>query len=306
MKNLLTVLLLGTATVLIAGCGITTTYGVRPKQDAFEKDRYAFTIFYNAFATSFDVDARAKKEFKEFMEREGYRHFEVVNIHTHPSLGRNVYEVQFSTQLPSTVDPIGDPRGHLGTVDDTTPPSLSSRYDDFLRSVAVVRSSAGIGSGFFVTSEGDLITNFHVVGDDHKVSLRLRDGSTMLGTVVKTDTERDLALVSVQRPNVHHLVLASPEEASIGTDVLAIGTPQGLSWSVSKGIISAVRKAGSIPILQTDAAINAGNSGGPLVSLNSGKAVGVNTFGFRKDLAEGLNFAVRADEILKAFPRLKK
>ncbi len=86
-------------------------------------------------------------------------------------------------------------------------------------------------------------------------------------------------------------------------EVLAIGSPKGLSWSVSKGIISAVRQYGDIQVVQTDAPINSGNSGGPLIDLETGMVVGINTFGFRKDLAEGLNFAVAADEIRETFGR---
>ncbi len=90
----------------------------------------------------------------------------------------------------------------------------------------------------------------------------------------------------------------------IGNDVLAIGTPEGLDWSVSKGIISAVRTSNGVYFVQTDAAINHGNSGGPLILADSGLVVGINSFGFRKNITEGLNFAVSATEIHKAFPQL--
>lgn len=79
-----------------------------------------------------------------------------------------------------------------------------------------------------------------------------------------------------------------------------------MDWSVSKGIVSAIRSYGDIVIIQTDTAINRGNSGGPLISLKNGKVIGVNAFYFRKDIAEGLNFAISAEEITKAFPQIQK
>ncbi|HEX7008034.1 MAG TPA: trypsin-like peptidase domain-containing protein, partial [Alphaproteobacteria bacterium] len=83
----------------------------------------------------------------------------------------------------------------------------------------------------------------------------------------------------------------------------AIGTPEGLSWSVSKGIVSALRDLRGLRLVQTDAAINHGNSGGPLIELGSGKVIGVNALSFRKDLAEGLNFAVSAEDVRMTFGR---
>lgn len=81
---------------LVVGCSITTTYGVKPKEDVFEEDKYAFTIFYNAWSSSYDVDVRAKQEIKQFMEGEGYKYFDISNIRRSPSSGRDIYEVKFS------------------------------------------------------------------------------------------------------------------------------------------------------------------------------------------------------------------
>ena len=96
------------------------------------------------------------------------------------------------------------------------------------------------------------------------------------------------------------------KDGKAGNDVIAIGIPEGLSWSISKGIISAVRDVEGILIVQTDTAINRGNSGGPLISFNSGRVIGINSFGFRKDIATGLNFAISVSELRKAFPTYVK
>lgn len=185
--------------------------------------------------------------------------------------------------------------------------AMPSKYDDLLNCVVVVRNSSGMGTGFFITADGYIITNNHVVDRDNTVSIKLRNGKTILGDVLSTDNERDLALIKVDGNNYLWLTLGKLTDSRVGDDVLVIGAPEGLNWSVSKGIVSAIRRYKSdIVYIQTDAAINHGNSGGPLISLKNGSVIGVNTFGFRKDIAEGLNFAVSAEEIIKAFPQIQK
>ena len=95
--------------------------------------------------------------------------------------------------------------------------------------------------------------------------------------------------------------LGSIDEIDIGDEVIAIGTPMGLDFSVSKGIISSIRKNDGATLIQTDCAINSGNSGGPLISVSNGKVVGINSFGVSKRISEGLNFAVSVDDLIKRF-----
>ena len=112
---------------------------------------------------------------------------------------------------------------------------------------------------------------------------------------------KDLALISVKGNKFPCLRLAKGNEGGVGSDVIAIGTPKGLSWSVSKGIVSAIRDSNSLRIIQTDAAVNTGNSGGPLVDLKTGRVIGVNTFGFKKSTSEGLNFAISSLDVIQTF-----
>lgn len=184
--------------------------------------------------------------------------------------------------------------------------AISSMYDDLLNCVVVVRNSSGMGTGFFVTADGYIITNNHVVSRDKTVSVTLRNGKTILGDVLSTDKVKDLALIKVEGNNYLWLTLGKLTDARVGDDVIAIGIPERLGWSVSKGIVSATRNVEDVILIQTDTAINHGNSGGPLISLKNGSVIGVNAFGFRKDIAEGLNFAVSAEEIIKAFPQIQK
>lgn len=179
----------------------------------------------------------------------------------------------------------------------------ASLYDRFLDAVVIVVTPTGIGSGFFVSSDGYIVTNRHVIGNRATASVKIRSGPTLTATTVAESREKDLALLKINGDGFRRLELSTGDDAGIGREVIAIGTPQGLSWSVSKGIVSASRDLRGVRLIQTDAAINAGNSGGPLIELSSGKVIGVNTLGFKKDVAEGLNFAVSAEDVRMAFGR---
>ena len=189
-----------------------------------------------------------------------------------------------------------------------------SKYDHWLNSVVVVRSSIGEGTGFFITADGLMVTNHHVVGDDNRVYIGLRQGGSTTGTVVALDEDLDLALVSVPVDSPDFLELARPNEGGVGADVIAIGTAKGLSWSVSRGIVSGLRdgadfnigRGREVLLIQTDAAINPGNSGGPLILMDSGNVVGVNTISFKKDIAEGISFAVSSDNVKGVFDKYLK
>jgi S1-C subfamily serine protease len=179
----------------------------------------------------------------------------------------------------------------------------SSPYDRFLDAVVVVSTPAGIGSGFFVSSDGYIVTNRHVIGDRATASVKIRSGPSLTAATVAASPEKDLALLKISGDGFRRLELSTGADAGVGREVIAIGTPQELSWSVSKGIVSAVRDQRKVRLIQTDAAVNAGNSGGPLIELSSGKVIGVNTLGFKKSVAEGLNFAVSAEDVRMTFGR---
>ena len=184
---------------------------------------------------------------------------------------------------------------------------VQTKYDAFLKCVVIIKSSAGTGSGFLLTKNGYIVTNYHVLSDfDSSVSIKTFDGEILFGKIAVIKKRRDLALVKVDGDNWDWLRLATDNEIKRGEDVIAIGTPVGLDWSISKGIVSSVRDYEGVKVIQTDTSINAGNSGGPLISLATGKVLGINTFGFRKDVTEGLNFAISASEILEAFPEIRK
>jgi len=174
-----------------------------------------------------------------------------------------------------------------------------SKYDRYLDAVAIVSTPAGVGTGFFVTTDGYLVTNEHVVGDASFVLVATRDGRKVDAAVVDVDKGLDLALVKVWGDGFQRLRVTEGADAGIGNDVLAIGTPVGQSWTVTRGIVSAVRTLDYRTVIQTDAAINPGNSGGPLIDLASGRVIGVNSFILAD--AEGLNFAIWAGHVRERF-----
>jgi serine protease Do len=139
----------------------------------------------------------------------------------------------------------------------------------------------GQGSGFIVSSDGYILTNNHLVGGVDEVKVALTDGRDFTARIVGTDPESDVAVVKIDANNLTFLEMADSDKIEVGQWVLAIGNPFGLSHTVTAGIISAKGRSGFgiaafEDFIQTDAAINMGNSGGPLVNLD-GKVIGINT-----------------------------
>ncbi len=137
------------------------------------------------------------------------------------------------------------------------------------------------GTGFFVTKEGHIITNNHLVEGASKVTVTLQNGEVLNAKIIGTDAKTDLALIKVEGKNFPFLTFADTKELQVGDWAIAIGNPFGLQATVTVGVISAkgrsqLQIADFEDFIQTDAAINPGNSGGPLLNVN-GQVVGVNT-----------------------------
>jgi hypothetical protein len=184
---------------------------------------------------------------------------------------------------PNTIAP-GAPSGSLEDVISRAIPAIVS-----------IETSQGRGSGFFVAPR-TVITNRHVIQDNVSVTVRLSTGQALPGRVETSSTEYDLAIVRVDSamPSQPILTLGTVNDVRPGQEVIAIGLALGVFQnSVTRGIISAVRRADRTVMLQTDAAINPGNSGGPLLN-RQGVVIGINTLKVGGP-AESLGFAVAAD-----------
>ncbi len=144
------------------------------------------------------------------------------------------------------------------------------------------RASRGVGSGFIVDSKGYILTNHHVIEGATRITVRLQSGELMRGRVVGEDDETDLAVIKVETTRELPTVkLGNSDEAQVGDWVLAVGSPFGLDQTVTAGIISTRERSTPVStsfqrFLQTDAAINRGNSGGPLVNMR-GEVIGINS-----------------------------
>ena len=162
-------------------------------------------------------------------------------------------------------------------------------------------ATASLGSGFVVRADGLIVTNRHVIIGARKVHVHLPDGRELTADIVGADALTDIALLRVHADNLPALRLGSSEDVSVGDAVIAIGNPFGLGQSVSAGIVSARARALEddpyINFLQTDAAINRGNSGGPLLST-TGIVVGVTSVIFSPSGGSvGLGFAIPAETV---------
>ncbi|MBI2879094.1 MAG: trypsin-like peptidase domain-containing protein [Candidatus Rokubacteria bacterium] len=162
-----------------------------------------------------------------------------------------------------------------------------------------------LGSGFLVTQDGYVVTNAHVVGRDTEVQVRLASGRRFKGTVVGRDPRVDLALVKVEGEGFPVLPLGDSEAVKVGELVLALGHPFGLEQTVSLGIVSRkgaplLAAAPGFDFIQTDAAVNPGNSGGPLVNV-AGQVVGVNTMAARNG---SIGFAIPVNLVKGLLPQL--
>ncbi|MCG5534197.1 trypsin-like peptidase domain-containing protein [Halorhodospira sp. 9621] len=164
----------------------------------------------------------------------------------------------------------------------------------YLHGVVVVSTGASTGSGFHV-SENIVVTNAHVVGSSNRPEIRNKDGRIHEGRVIASDLAADLALIEVRERGIPLPLFSGPPP--VGSDVIAVGHPQGMEFTVTRGIVSASRSFGRkgevIPVFQTDAAINPGNSGGPLIY--QGEVLGVNTAILSG--SSGIGFAVHVDRV---------
>lgn len=220
--------------------------------------------------------------------------------------------------LPAVGRDHGAPASYADAVELSAPAVASVRTTRLVEYTAPgdertrFRVENAFGSAVVIDPEGYLVTNFHVIAEAAEIRVQLSDGRFANPEVVGVDAETDLALLKVEVGALPVISMGSSSQLRIGDVVLAIGNPYGLSKSVTQGIVSATGRNYLANLttfqdfIQTDAAINAGNSGGALVNVN-GELIGLNTAILAQDTStEGIGFAIPVDLVRGVVDEIKQ
>jgi len=190
------------------------------------------------------------------------------------------------------------------------PPEDADDIMEFFRRQMPQRPSSAVGSGFIVDKRGYILTNFHVIEDASRVLVRLPSGEEFTGKVIGADQETDLAVLKIETGrDLPFINFGNSDNAQVGDWVLAIGSPFGLAQTVTAGIISQTKRETPYASLfqkfiQTDAAINRGNSGGPLVNMD-GEVIGINSqIATSTGDYNGIGFALPSNEAANVYNQI--
>ncbi|MES3006215.1 MAG: Do family serine endopeptidase [Pseudomonadota bacterium] len=237
-----------------------------------------------------EVGAASLPDFADLVEKNAPT---IVNIATvqrsEPVVGNRDRDIE---ELLRRLSPDGD-----------VPPELEE---------APSRPRGGVGSGFIISEDGYLITNHHVVVDADEITVTLNDRRVFQAEVIGTDELSDMALLKIEGSDLPAVVFGNSEQVRVGEWVLAIGSPFGLEFSATAGIVSA--KGRTVPgnqtsyvsFIQTDVAINQGNSGGPLFNLD-GEVIGINSQILSSSGgSNGVSFAIPSNVALNVVEQLRE
>ncbi|HNX13254.1 MAG TPA: trypsin-like peptidase domain-containing protein [Oscillospiraceae bacterium] len=196
--------------------------------------------------------------------------------------------------------------------------SVEAAYNKAVQSVVGIKtyvmSSIDVyaeGTGMIISNDGYILTCYHVVADSNSVTVTTNDGNTYEATLVAYDANTDIAILKIKATGLTPVEFGSSDKAGVGQFVLAVGNPGGeqLSSSLTFGVLSGKKRESSLAgyntLLQFDAAVNPGNSGGPLVNL-SGQVIGLVSSKIAEIEYEGIGFAIPSDEMLPIIDNLMK
>jgi len=196
----------------------------------------------------------------------------------------------------SVAETQSDLEKELSAIKAKTSSDFSGIVENAVESVVSIQTNVAQGTGFIISSDGYVVTNAHVISGGSYANAILSDQQIKPMALVGYDSDMDIALLKIDG-NYNELDFADSDNIKVGEKVIAIGNPLGLSFSVTEGIISAIhRKINSYPgeYIQTDAALNPGNSGGPLIDTN-GEVIGINNFRIE---GENLGLALESNFIV--------
>ena len=258
---------------------------------------FARAVFALALLASLalPVQARSLPDFTELAEKNSPM---VVNISTTGRSGHSGKEMLRHFEIPDL------PENH--PFNELFKRFLPEMVPEEERGQAPAQS---LGSGLIISDDGYILTNHHVVRDAEEILVRLNDRRQMSAELIGSDRRSDIALLKIEAEDLPTAKIGDSEDLKVGEWVLAIGSPFGLDYTVTAGIVSALGrnlpKENYVPFIQTDVAINPGNSGGPLFNLD-GEVIGINsqiysrTGGFM-----GLSFAIPMDVAMDVVRQLR-
>lgn len=210
----------------------------------------------------------------------------------------NVFANAGDSSIPSLVSKLSPSVvGIIGKLKESSP-DYDEQYDNLV-----------FGTGVIYKSNGYIVTNAHVVNDMEKIVVVLSNGKAYQARLKASDEMTDLALIKIDKGRLTPAQFGDVSDIIVGEEVLAIGTPMSFSLrnSVTKGIISGLNRSveGEYRLIQSDAAINEGNSGGPLIN-SAGKVIGINTIKFSGIGVEGMSFSIPIDTVKYALNQFEK
>ena len=202
-------------------------------------------------------------------------------------------------QTKENLTDIGAIRKEFDLLKASTGEDFSSIIEDSLKGVVTIKTNVAQGTGFIISSDGYIVTNAHMLSGASEVQITTFDENKISAELIGYNAELDIALLKIGG-EYNFLELGNSDETQVGERVIAIGNPLGLQFSVSEGIVSGIHRQGINELeayTQTDAALNPGNSGGPLINKN-GKVIGINNF--KLGSGESLGFALESNYIKDA------
>jgi len=210
---------------------------------------------------------------------------------------------ELTTTLLKTEEELNLLGSQIGSIDNeinllksSTSADFSGIIEDAIKGVVTVKTDVGQGTGFIISSEGHIVTNEHIIKGAKAAGIITYDGELHQVELIGKSEYMDIALLKISG-SYDMLELADSDDVQIGEKVIAIGNPLGLQFSVSEGIVSGIHRPGLNEMevyIQTDAALNPGNSGGPLIN-KKGEVIGINNF--KIGGTEGMGFALESNSI---------
>jgi len=187
---------------------------------------------------------------------------------------------------------------------------FSGIVEEAIKSTVIIRTLSSQGTGFFINESGYIVTNSHILLTSDNQTYNLiqiitSDNQIYIGELIGLDSSLDIALLKINS-NYPKLELENSANVKIGEKVIAIGNPEGLTFSVTDGVVSATQRQsslGSASYIQTNAQLNKGNSGGPLIN-KEGKVIGINNFKLID--TEGIGFALESDKIKESINKISQ